>query len=671
MTCPWRRPTAIEMSRHEPVTRRGNWPARCAGLFRIDGWMGRVALSMATAVGSRPRIAWRGPFDRGRQHALPWLSWFEHGLNKDSVPHSFIDVLNRTFDDETCELPPDIDDLAARVYATWIPPGRADLPPRASGAIQVVIVDERRWSLDPTSDSPAARPKAFERMVATARRNHPDAQLLLTRSGDRGSGRWLSECSAGIAANARVHHVANLVGRQVGRTSHVYTIGATEGLLALLGGANVHVFGGPYYAGWGLTDDDFLLYGRRHRPTVHQLFHAVFFRLTRYLDPRTHQPGDIRSILASLELQRDIATRLSDKRDLAAVHIQRWKRLFIAPFLTAGGSTLRWTNRCESLNTFEYMVLWGARNCASSPRTAGSIRIEDGFLHSSGLGSDIVAPCSQVVDTRGIYFDPTAPSDLTEILNHALFDDIELARAEKLRGQIVRNGITKYNLGRQRPSWTAPSGRQVVLVAGQVEDDASIRLGCPAIQTTHALLNEVRAQRPHAWLVYRPHPDVLTRNRRGLIDASAIADVVDTLADIVSLIEVADEVHTLTSLAGFDALLRGKPVFTYGIPFYAGWGLTRDAIAPIPHRERPLSLDMLTAGALLRYPIYWDWQLRLFTTPEAIVDQLTYDASRPLAHVRCSPLRVANRIRRWACSTSAYFWAYRRRLIDAFSSFHF
>ncbi|KVD13334.1 capsular biosynthesis protein [Burkholderia ubonensis] len=627
-------------------------------------------MAMAAACGLRPRIAWRGPLDRARQHTLPWLSWFEHDITEGTVPGSFIAALNRTFDVGTSDFPPDIDDLINRVYATWIPAGSADGPQNMSPATQVVILDERRWPHDPTYDSPVSRPEAFERMVAAASRNHPAAKLWLVRSADRGSGRWLSESAAGVLADVRIHRIADPTGLRLSRMSHVYTIGATEGLLALLGGTHVHVFGGPYYAGWGLTVDYFSLCARLHRPTVRQLFHAVFLRLARYLDPHTHESGDIRSVLASLELQRDIAARYSDMRHLAAIHIKRWKRPFVTPFLTAGGGTLRWTNRHESLSASEQVVLWGARDLAVPPRTAGYVRIEDGFLHSLGLGSDIIAPYSQVVDTRGIYFDPRTRSDLTDILNHVSFDDAELTRAAMLREQIVRHGLTKYNLGRRRPLWSAPPGRKVVLVAGQVEDDASIRLGCPEIRTARALLREVRARRPHALLVYRPHPDVLTRNRRGLIDASAIADVVDTQADIVSLIEAADEVHTLTSLVGFDALLRGKPVFTYGVPFYAGWGLTHDAITTIPHRERSLSLDMLTAGALLRYPVYWDWRLRLFTTPETVVDRLAHRAFRPLTRVRWSPLRLANRTRRWAWNTCTYFWACRSRLVDALLSLH-
>ena len=40
------------------------------------------------------------------------------------------------------------------------------------------------------------------------------------------------------------------------------------------------------------------------------------------------------------------------------------------------------------------------------------------------------------------------------------------------------------------------------------------------------------------------------------------------------LLGIVDEVHTLTSLTGFEALLRGIEVHAYGGPFYAGWGLT-------------------------------------------------------------------------------------------------
>jgi capsular polysaccharide export protein len=82
-----------------------------------------------------------------------------------------------------------------------------------------------------------------------------------------------------------------------------------------------------------------------------------------------------------------------------------------------------------------------------------------------------------------------------------------------------------------------------------------------------------------------------------------------------------DEVHTLTSLSGLEALLRQKKVSCYGQPFYAGWGLTMDH-APIARRNRKLQLDELVAGALILYPTYVSRVSGCFTTPERAVEEL-------------------------------------------------
>jgi capsular polysaccharide export protein len=140
-------------------------------------------------------------------------------------------------------------------------------------------------------------------------------------------------------------------------------------------------------------------------------------------------------------------------------------------------------------------------------------------------------------------------------------------------------------------------------------------------------------------------------------------DVIDIAADLISLIDAADEVHTVSSLAGFDALLRGKEVFTYGLPFYAGWGLTHDAAAPVPWRERTVSLDMLIAGALLRYPIYWDWKLQRYTTPEAVVRRIASDAGRPLRSMQRSTARPFLKGARWTRNVLRHaLWRFRQRM---------
>jgi capsular polysaccharide export protein len=374
---------------------------------------------------------------------------------------------------------------------------------------------------------------------------------------------------------------------------------------------------------------------------------VIFIQWARYIDPATHDVGTLATLLDSIDLQHEVRSRFADLGDVAAIRFQWWKRPFATPFINAGGGRLRWTHASDALEAHECAVFWGARSAEGLPANARHIRIEDGFFHSCGLGSDMIAPRSQVIDRRGLYFDASRPSDLSALLNETAFSEAELARAASLRKLVNDHGVTKYNLGRRAPEWTPPVGRLVVLVTGQVADDASIRLGTGAISTADALLREVRTRRPDAFIVYKPHPDVLSGNRSGLIDAHRLADIVDTRADLLSLIDVADEVHTLSSLAGFDALMRDKAVFTYGRPFYAGWGLTHDALAPLPWRDRTLSLDMLTAGVLLRYPVYWDWRLRLYTTPEAVVRQLAPGAARPLGQVRGNRWRPLLKAMRW------------------------
>ncbi|WP_321879284.1 capsular polysaccharide export protein, LipB/KpsS family [Paraburkholderia bannensis] len=644
-----------------------NWLAGRSGVVWRDSVAGRIALAFARLTGRRCEVAWQGPlWAREDRRAVP-LAWF-------SVPDTAASpaTLADAIDGALTRIPkagtsPDV----ARIMARFRDIRALDPARRANrGAIQeaqasarerVVLIDERASSSHDIC-SARARSAAFDRMVSSALSAHPQAQFQLVRSGAIGRGRWLSETRRPSPQRARLAHAESTACAAIDQATRVYTLTAPEGLHALLANVPLHVFGAPWYAGWGLTHDDAQQSARKSSPTLAALFDVVFLRFGRYLDPATHAPGTLDTLLDSLELQRQVAARFDALGDVAGVRFQWWKRPFATPYLGAGGRALRWTTSTTEVAPHECAALWGARSAEGFADGVRHIRIEDGFLHSLGLGSDMNAPHSQVVDTRGLYFDASRPSDLSVLLNQTSFTKAELERAARLRAQIVSSGLTKYNLGRRKPEWRAPAGKRVVLVPGQVADDASIRLGTRAISTADALLKEVRARRPDAFIVYKPHPDVMSGNRNGLIDAHRLADAVDTESDVLSLIEAADEVHTLSSLAGFDALLRGKEVHAYGMPFYAGWGLTHDALAPLPWRERTLTLDMLAAGALLRYPLYWDWRLGIFTTPEAVATRLALGAARPLRRVQGDRLRFWRKARRWTRNALAHLaWRIRQR----------
>jgi len=318
-------------------------------------------------------------------------------------------------------------------------------------------------------------------------------------------------------------------------------------------------------------------------------------------------------------------------RIAVCVGMSWWKRRRIADFLAADAPVFR-RSVAGALKAAAArgggIGVWATREPAGLAAAAAAhgiplVRIEDGFIRSVGLGSDFRPPASLVFDEVGIYFNPRRESGLERLLRETEFDPALLARARRLVDRLVAGGVTKYNLaaGHHRIDW--PPDRRRILVPGQVEGDLSVRLGGAGITGNLDLLSRVRAVNPGAFILYKPHPDVAAGHRKGAIPVRAArryADAIVARGSIAALLGEIDELYTLTSLAGFEALLRGVPVTVYGRPFYAGWGLTADLA--MPPRGRTLSLEELAAGALILYPRYLDPLTCQPCGPEIIVERL-------------------------------------------------
>lgn len=310
-------------------------------------------------------------------------------------------------------------------------------------------------------------------------------------------------------------------------------------------------------------------------------------------------------------------------RTVYAVDFSRWKRRAVRTVF--GGAKVVFVEDASRIGPHAICAAWGKREIPGHlPASVPVVRLEDGFLRSVGLGADLVPPLSLVVDRRGMYYDATTPSDLEVLLGTVDFPTALTRRAADLRGRLIEAGITKYNVAGSR--WVRPAGaRRVILVPGQVESDAALKYGAPGIRTNRELVRAVRAANRDAYVVYKPHPDVVAGlRRRGPMDGEDWAGEADAQipnADLAQLLEQVDEVHVMTSLAGFEALLREKPVTCYGQPFYAGWGLTTD-VCPMARRTRPLLLDHLVAGALILYPTYISRRSGAITAVENAVDEL-------------------------------------------------
>jgi capsular polysaccharide export protein len=251
-------------------------------------------------------------------------------------------------------------------------------------------------------------------------------------------------------------------------------------------------------------------------------------------------------------------------------------------------------------------------------------RIEDAFIRSVALGSGFARPYSLGIDSRGVYFDPSKVSDLEYLLQNYQFNSNLISRAKKVREMILNSKFSKYNyLEHVNLNIDREKYSKVILVTGQVEDDMSIKYGAFGLNNSD-LLEIVKEKNRDAYIIYKPHPDVLSGNRIGKVSNETIkkcTNRVVTNISIDSAIEACDEVHTLTSGAGFDALLRNKSVFTYGMPFYAGWGLTTD-YRECKRRTRRVSLDELVAVALILYPRYISPKTNKFCEVEQTLKEL-------------------------------------------------
>ena len=320
--------------------------------------------------------------------------------------------------------------------------------------------------------------------------------------------------------------------------------------------------------------------------------------------------------------------RLLSNVNLYAVGFSIWKRHHVRAFLQ--DRSVIFVRRPAGLPKRKQLSVatWGMRIPSSDfPDGTEVLRLEDGFLRSVGLGADLVRPLSWVRDTRGIYYDATKPSDLEYILKTSEFTGELMVRAKKLRQSLLDAEITKYNVG-NKMVWRRPlSGQRVILVPGQVESDASIRYGAGNIKT-NLDLKASRCENPDAFIIYKPHPDVVAGLRsEGKSESVAVNFCDEVVVDnsMGSLLKQVDEVHTMTPLTGFEALLRGKKVVAYGMPFYTGGGLTIDrGLRPetAARRTRILSLDELVAGALILYPTYVSRRTGQFTTPENAMHEL-------------------------------------------------
>lgn len=465
----------------------------------------------------------------------------------------------------------------------------------------------------------------FDEMRAFAQIEHPGAEILLKTHPETQQGH-----RTGHYDKSHTDHRTRLFTDPVSPWAllegaiAVYTVTSQLGFEAILAGHRPRVFGQPFYGGWGLSDDENPCPRRVRRLTRAQLFAAAMILYPVWYDPFRDALCDLETAISVLEAEAR-AWR-EDHAGHVASGMRLWKR---RPLQQVFGQHKRLIFEddparasARAAATQRGLLVWAGKE---DPAHQGRVlRVEDGFLRSRGLGADLIPPLSLVADDLGIYYDPTRPSRLEQLIAASVhLTQTEIALSRRTIAAIRRARLSKYNIGARSLPDLKPGFR--ILVPGQVEDDASIRKGCSGCATNLDLLIRTRAENPGAVILYKPHPDVEKGLRAGRIapDTALLhADHVITGTDPMALLPLVDEVWTMTSLLGFEALLRDRKVVTLGAPFYAGWGMTRDLGAPPARRRARPGLEQLAHAVLIGYPRYHDPVTNMPCPVDVVIDRL-------------------------------------------------
>lgn len=474
---------------------------------------------------------------------------------------------------------------------------------------------------------------SFEKMIADACQHNPDATIYVKVHPDAYISKKGSYLSGSLPSKLRVLPQNLNIWSVLEQVEKVYTVSSQLGFEAIMAGKKVHCYGNSFYSGWGLTQDLMQISRRKAKLSVSQLVYGALISYPRYFDPETLKPCEIEDVLSYLE--SFLKPSLGFYETIHLLGLSLWKRSFIRQFLQ--------TNYCQNvklakprslskqdLKKDDAVLVWGYQYPDEVKRLSDMgftiLRAEDGFIRSVGLGSDLKKPSSIYIAKNHLYYNGNEATDLEDCLNNYSFSPEVLDRAESLQRKIVTSQISKYNLSHSEPL-SKPNEKHICLVIGQVPGDASLRLGGGNYNNDKDLLIRVREKFPDALIYYKPHPDVLSGNRAGCKIDPDLYDVLLINQSIQNCFQIADSVHVISSLAGFEGLIYGKTVYTYGRPFYAGWGLTVDE-EKFERRIRKLQLNELIAGTLIINPIYFNWATKSISTPERIIQCLAMERSK-------------------------------------------
>lgn len=239
------------------------------------------------------------------------------------------------------------------------------------------------------------------------------------------------------------------------------------------------------------------------------------------------------------------------------------------------------------------------------------IRLAHGIISSYSTNEDSF---SLYQSFQGVYFDSRHESNIESLLRSSWTPDEQDNVIANLALQMINKyRITKTNDYPQVSfSFFLNNGLPNVLLIDQPIGDESVIYGSSNEQTFNDMLLHVFHNADIANIYIKLHPDTINYGKEGYLQKllhkhnlyeHPLIHVIEDNYNIASFFNFVDEVFVVTSQVGFEALLRGKTVSCFGMPFYSGWGLTNDMqVSTKPKPERTI-IDLFVA-IMLKYTSY-------------------------------------------------------------------
>ena len=263
---------------------------------------------------------------------------------------------------------------------------------------------------------------------------------------------------------------------------------------------------------------------------------------------------------------------------------------------------------------FDIVAGWGCKPTSHKARalaareSRGYLSLEDGWIRSIRPGPTEM-PLSLVADGAGTHYDSTRPSDLEALITESAATAHGFSRARRAMDMLRSERISKYNAA---PSLTLrrmgldkrPAGGRV-LVVDQTMGDASIAGGMANVASFATMLAAAREENPDAEILVKTHPEVSSGRKKGYL-SKVSGPGIRLFYEAVNpwcLFDAVDRVYVVSSQLGFEALMADLPVTCFGMPYYAGWGLTDDRVACQRRMARP-TLEQLFAALYFDYARY-------------------------------------------------------------------